>query len=344
MTVCPAFASAEERLAVQADHAGSSAEDLYRTVRLIRRFEERAIELVRAGNVASGIHPCVGQEAVAAGIGAVLRRDDIMMTSHRGHGHNLAKGSDPARLLAEILGRTTGVARGRGGSFHPLDFTVGIYGATGTLGHGVPMAAGVAWALAQDGSDRVAVCAFGDGAVNQGALLEGLNMAALWQVPAVFVCENNLYATTVPVGVVVAGSVIGRAAAFGIPASSHDGMDPQVVLAATAQAVARARSGGGPSFLEFSTYRYEGHHTFELNAGLRYRSDDEVAAWRARDPVELQGGRVQAQRRQEIDAEVDAVIDAATKFALDSPEIGSDEGLDCLYATKIRLRPGANNA
>jgi TPP-dependent pyruvate/acetoin dehydrogenase alpha subunit len=329
---------------VQADHAGSSAEDLYRTVRLIRRFEERAIELVRAGNVASGIHPCVGQEAVAAGIGAVLRRDDIMMTSHRGHGHNLAKGSDPARLLAEILGRTTGVARGRGGSFHPLDFTVGIYGATGTLGHGVPMAAGVAWALARDGSDRVAVCAFGDGAVNQGALLEGLNMAALWQVPAVFVCENNLYATTVPVGVVVAGSVIGRATAFGIPASSHDGMDPQVVLAATAQAVARARSGGGPSFLEFSTYRYEGHHTFELNAGLRYRSDDEVAAWRARDPVELQGGRVQAQRRLEIDAEVEAVIDAATKFALDSPEIGSDEGLDCLYATKIRLRPGANNA
>lgn len=327
-----------------ADHAGSSAEDLYHTVRLIRRFEERAIELVRAGNVASGIHPCVGQEAVAAGIGAVLRRDDIMMTSHRGHGHNLAKGSDPARLLAEILGRTTGVAHGRGGSFHPLDFTAGIYGATGTLGHGVPMAAGVAWALAQDGTDRVAVCVVGDGAVNQGALLEGLNMAALWQVPAVFVCENNLYATTVPVGVVVAGSIIGRAAAFGIPASSHDGMDPQVVSAATAQAVARARSGGGPTFLEFSTYRYEGHHTFELNAGLRYRSDDEVAAWRARDPVELQGGRVRAQRRLEIDAEVEAIIDTATKFALDSPEIGSDEGLDYLYATKMRLRPGANNA
>ncbi len=327
-----------------ADHAGSSPEDLYRAVRLIRRFEERAIELVRAGSVASGIHPCIGQEAVAAGIGAVLRPDDIMLTSHRGHGHSLAKGSDPGRLLAEILGRVTGVARGRGGSFHPLDFTVGIYGATGTLGHGVPMAAGVAWALAQDGTDRVAMCVFGDGAVNQGALLEGLNLAALWQVPAIFVCENNLYATTVPVGDVVAGSVTGRAVAFGIPASSHDGMDPQVVRAATEQAVERARSGGGPSFLEFSTYRYEGHHTFELNVALGYRSDEEVAAWRSRDPVELQGGRVRAERRDELDAEVEAIIDAATEFALGSPEIGSDEGLDYLYATKIRLRPGTVNA
>jgi acetoin:2,6-dichlorophenolindophenol oxidoreductase subunit alpha len=318
-----------------------SPEDLYRTISLIRRFEERAIELVRAGNVASGIHPCIGQEAVAAGIGAAIRRDDVMMTSHRGHGHSLAKGSDPGRLLAEVLGRTTGVARGRGGSFHPMDFTVGICGATGTLGHGVPMAAGVAWALARDGSDRVAVCSFGDGAVNQGALLEGLNLAALWQVPAIFVCENNRYATTVPVRTTLAGSITGRATAFGIPASSHDGMDPQVVLAAMVPAVAQARAGGGPSFLEFSTYRFEGHHTFELTAGLRYRTADEVAAWRARDPLELQGRRIPAGRRQEIDAEVAAIIDAATEFALDSPQIGPGDGLDYLYATELKLRPGA---
>ncbi len=325
-----------------ADKAAPSAEELYRAVRLIRRFEERAIELVRTGQVASGIHPCIGQEAVAAGIGAAIRPDDIMLTSHRGHGHNLAKGSDPGKLLAEVLGRTTGVAHGRGGSFHPLDFSVGIYGATGTLGHGVPMAAGVAWALARDATERVVVCIVGDGAMNQGALLEGLNLAALWQVPAIFVCENNRYATTVPVQAVVAGSITSRAAAFGIPASSHDGMDPQVVLTAMASAVARTRSGGGPTFLEFSTYRYEGHHTFELTAGLRYRSEDEVAAWRARDPVDLQGARLPAKRRQEIDAEVDAVIDAATKFALDSPEIGQDEGLDYLYASEIPLRPGGS--
>jgi acetoin:2,6-dichlorophenolindophenol oxidoreductase subunit alpha len=241
-----------------AEQAGSSAEGLYRTVQLIRQFEERALELVRAGHVASGIHPCIGQEAVAAGIGAALRPDDIMLTSHRGHGQNLAKGSDPARLMAEVLGRTTGVSRGRGGSFHPLDFTVGIRGGTGTLGHCVPMAAGMAWALAQDGGDQVVICIFGDGAVNQGALLEGLNLAALWQVPAIFVCENNGYATAVPVLTALAGSITGRAAAFGIPADCHDGMDPHVVLAATTQAVQRARAGGGPSFLEFSTYRFEG--------------------------------------------------------------------------------------
>ncbi len=157
-------------------------------------------------------------------------------------------------------------------------------------------------------------------------------------------CENNHYATTVPLDAVVAGTITGRAAAFGIPASSHDGMDPQVVRAAADQAVARARSGGGPSFLEFTTYRYEGHHTFELNAGLRYRSDDEVATWRSRDPVGLQGGRVPPERRQEIDAEVEAIIEAATKFALDSPEIGADEGLDYLYASRMWLRPGAINA
>jgi pyruvate dehydrogenase E1 component alpha subunit len=326
-------------VAEQAGLSPAEPAELYRTIRLIRRFEERAIELVRAGQVASGIHPCIGQEAVAAGIGAALRREDILMTSHRGHGQNLAKGSDPGRLLAEVLGRATGVSRGRGGSFHPLDFTVGIYGATGTLGHGVPMAAGAAWALAQDGTDRVAICVFGDGAVNQGALLEGLNLAALWQVPAIFVCENNHYATTVPVRDAVAGSITGRAAAFGIPAERHDGMDPEIVLAATAPAVARARAGGGPSFLEFSTYRFEGHHTFELSAGLRYRDQGEVAQWRSRDPMELQGGRVAAGRRAEIDAEVEAVIEAATKFALDSPEIEAGEGLDYLYATRLPLRP-----
>jgi pyruvate dehydrogenase E1 component alpha subunit len=320
---------------------GRSAEDLYRIIRLIRRFEERAIELVRSGDIVSGIHPCIGQEAVAAGIGAALRRDDIMMANHRGHGHMLAKGSDPGRLLAEMMGRATGVARGRGGSFHPSDFGVGVYGATGTVGHGAPMAAGAAWALAQDGTDRVAISIFGDGAVNQGALLESFNLAGLWQVPVIFVCENNLYATTLPVQTAVAGSITARATAFGIPAESCDGMDPDVVLAATDRAVARARGGGGPSFIEFRTYRYEGHHTFELTAGLRYRDDDEVARWRSRDPMELQAGRVTADARQRIDADVEAVIEAATRFALDSPVVDPRDGLGYLYSAELPLRPGA---
>jgi acetoin:2,6-dichlorophenolindophenol oxidoreductase subunit alpha len=319
----------------------SLAASLYRTVRLIRRFEERAIELVRSGEIVSGIHPCIGQEAVAAGIGAALRPDDVMMANHRGHGHMLAKGSDPGRLLAEFAGRVTGVARARGGSFHPSDFGAGVYGSTGTVGHGAAMAAGVAWALAKQGTDRVAVSIFGDGAVNQGALLESLNLAALWQVPAVFICENNLYATTLPAGAAIAGTVTGRAEAFGIPAASHDGMDAEVVLAATREAVARARGGGGPSFLELRTYRYHGHHTFELTAGLRYRDPGEVASWQDRDPLATHARRVEAGQRERIDAEVEALLDAAVTFALNSPKPAPGEGLDYLYSTALPLRAGA---
>lgn len=315
-------------------------EDVYRTIRLIRRFEERAIELVRSGDIVSGIHPCIGQEAVAVGIGAALRRDDIMMAHHRAHGHMLAKGTDPGRLLAEMAGRAGGVARGRGGSFHPSDFSVGVFHCSGTVGHGAPMAAGAAWALAREGKGRVAIGIFGDGAVNQGALLESFNLAALWQVPVVFVCENNFYATTLPVQTAVAGSITDRAAAFGIPASTHDGMDPQVVFAATATAVARARDGGGPTFLEFSCYRFEGHHTFELKAGLRYRDADEVARWRARDPMELAAGRIPAQRRQQIDEQVELYLDAAVRFALDSPKPEPDEALDYLFSSGLRPRGG----
>ncbi len=324
-----------------ATQSGRSAADLYRMIRLIRRFEERAIELVKSGDIVSGIHPCIGQEAVAAGIGAALRSDDIMMANHRGHGHMLAKGSDPGRLLAELVGRATGVARGRGGSFHPCDFEVGVYGSTGTVGHGASIATGAGWALAQEGSDRLAISIFGDGAVNQGSLLESLNLAALWQVPVIFVCENNRYATTLPVQTAIAGSITGRAEAFGIPGRTVDGMDPEVVLAATDEAVARARSGGGPSFIEFSTYRYDGHHTFELTAGLHYRDEAEVSHWRSRDPMVLQAGRVPADRRQRIDDEVEAIIEAATRFALDSPRPEPEECLDYLYSSGLRLRPGA---
>jgi len=315
-------------------------EDLYRTIRLIRRFEERAIDLVRSGDIVSGIHPCIGQEAVAAGIGAALRRDDMMMAHHRSHGHMLAKGTDPGRLLAEMAGRATGVARGRGGSFHPSDFSVGVLGCSGTVGHGAPVAAGAGWVLAQEGARRVAIGIFGDGAVNQGALLESFNMAALWHVPVVFVCENNLYATTLPVETAVAGSITARAAAFGIPASSHDGMDPEVVFEATAAAVTQARDGGGPAFLEFTCYRFEGHHTFELKAGLRYREADEVARWRARDPMELAGSRIPAGRRQQIDEQVEADLDAAVRFALESPKPEPDEALDYLFSSGLRPRGG----
>ncbi len=322
-----------------AGQSASSPRDLYRIMRLIRRFEERAIDLVRSGEIVSGTHACIGQEAVAAGIGAALRQDDIMMANHRSHGHMLAKGTDPGRLLAEMAGRVDGVARGRGGSFHPSDFSVGVFGCTGTVGHGAPMAAGAAWALARKGTDRIAISIFGDGAVNQGALLESFNLAALWHAPVVFVCENNLYATTLPVDRAVAGSITARAAAFGIPAASCDGMDPDVVYEATAAAVSRAR-GGEPSFLEFTTYRYEGHHTFELKAGLRYRDPAEIAAWRARDPVALQRSRIPDDLRQRIDDEVEAILEAAVRYAMDSPKPDPAQALDYLYSGGVRPRAG----
>jgi TPP-dependent pyruvate/acetoin dehydrogenase alpha subunit len=318
-------------------------EQFYRTMRLIRGFEERAIELVRSGEIGSGIHPCTGQEAVAAGVVAALRDDDVILSNHRGHGHLLAKGSDPGRFLAELAARVTGIDKGRAGSFHPSDFSVGVYGASGTVGHGAAIATGVAWALGQD-TDRVVVSFFGDGAVNQGALLESLNLASLWRVPAVFVCENNRYATTLPVDTAVAGTITGRGEAFGIPSASVDGMDVEIVYEAAARAVARARAGDGPSLLEFRTYRFDGHHTFEHRMRLRYRDEQEIADWRARDPLELQRTRVPVELRLRIDAEVEQLLERAVQFALASPRPDPADVFDHLYATGLRVRAGVSHA
>jgi pyruvate dehydrogenase E1 component alpha subunit len=320
------------------------AVSFYRVIRLIRRFEERALELVESGQIASGIHPCIGQEAVAVGVCAALNPDDVVFSNHRGHGHLLAKGSDPGRVMAELAGRTTGVASGRGGSFHPSDFDVNVYGATGTVGHGAAIATGVAWALRQAGSDRVVVSFFGDGAVNQGAVLEAFNLAALWRSPVVFVCENNRYATTLPVDTAVAGTIPGRGTAFGIPSSTVDGQDVEVVHAAAVEAVDRARAGGGPSLVEFATYRYLGHHTFELKTRPRYRDDAEIAAWRARDPLDIQAARTPADQRAVIDAQVERLLETAVRYTLDSPEPDPLDALANLYATPVSTRPGTSHA
>jgi pyruvate dehydrogenase E1 component alpha subunit len=318
--------------------AGST--DLYRTVRLIRRFEERAIELVRSGEIVGGIHPYLGQEAIAAGVCAALRPDDIITSTHRGHGHVLAKGADPIRMLAELAGRTTGLNGGRGGSMHAADFSLGIYGANAIVGAAGAIATGAAWASVQAGLDRVAVTFFGDGAVNQGVLLEAMNLAALRREPVLFVCENNGYATTMPTASAVAGTITGRAAAFGIPSSTVDGMDPEAVLAAARPAVARARAGDGPTMLEYLTYRYDAHHTFEHKVRLRYRDEAEVADGRSRDPVDIQGARLVTDERDRIDAEIEALLDEAVRFARESPHPDPAGALDHLYATGLRARPG----
>jgi len=318
----------------------ADAAELYRTVRLIRRFEERAIELVRAGVIVGGIHPYIGEEAIAAGVCAALRREDLITSTHRGHGHVLAKGADPIRMLAELAGRETGLNGGRGGSMHAADVGVGVYGANAIVGAAAAIAAGAAWSHRGAGRDRVAVTFFGDGAVNQGVLLETMNLASLRCLPVVFVCENNGFATTMRVRDTTAGSITGRAEAFGIPSSTVDGQDPEVVLAAASAAVRRARAGEGPSFLECLTYRFDAHHTWEHSVRPRYRTDEEVAAGRARDPVAIQAARVPPEVRERIDAEIEALLDEAERFVQASPEPDPAGALDHLYAAGNLGRPG----
>jgi pyruvate dehydrogenase E1 component alpha subunit len=313
---------------------------LYRMVRLIRRFEERAIELVRSGEIVGGVHPYLGQEAIAAGVCAALRATDLITSTHRGHGHVLAKGADPARMLAELAGRETGLNRGRGGSMHAADFRLGIFGANAIVGAAGAIATGAAWASRRLGGEVVAVSFFGDGAVNEGMLLEAFNLAALWRVPVVFVCENNGYATTMPVAGAVAGTIVGRAEAFGIPAATVDGQDPEAVCAAAGQAVARARSGAGPTLLECLTYRFDAHHTFEHKARLTYRPPDELERGRARDPVRIQGERLPGEHRSRIDGEVESLLDAAVAFAVGSARPDPVDALQFLYATGLRGRDG----
>ncbi|WP_018350586.1 thiamine pyrophosphate-dependent dehydrogenase E1 component subunit alpha [Longispora albida] len=316
--------------------------ELYRVVRLIRRFEERAIELVRSGEIVGGIHPYIGQEAIAAGVCGALRTDDIITSTHRGHGHVLAKGADPVRMMAELAGRVTGLNKGRGGSMHAADFGLGIFGANGIVGAGGAIAAGAAWARRYQGGDQVAVSFFGDGAVSQGVLLEAFNLAGLWNVPVIFVCENNGYATTMPVEGGVAGTILGRGEAFGMPSVQVDGMDPAVVYEAAAEAVARARAGEGPSLIECMTYRFDAHHTFEHKARLNYRSEEELATGRSRDPLDIAGARLSTEDREAADAAIEELLAEAVRFACASPKPDPADAMDHLYATGLRARTGAS--
>jgi pyruvate dehydrogenase E1 component alpha subunit len=309
-------------------------------MRTIRRFEELVVELVNANEIAGVTHEYVGQEAVAAGVCAALRRDDAITSTHRGHGHVIAKGVEPRRMMAELLGRTTGTNRGRGGSMHVADLSRGILGANGMVGAGAPFAAGAGWAAKQAGSGGVAVTFFGDGGLNQGVLLETMNLAAAWRLPVLFVCENNGYAVSTRSDTTTAGTGVDRAAAYGMPAEAVDGMDAEVVLAAAESAVDRARGDGGPSYLECRTYRYFGHHTAERTMALGYRTDDEIAEWRARDPLGVVGARLDAGRRESIDAEVEAVLADAGEFARESPRPSPDEVLEAVYASGPPPRAG----
>lgn len=250
---------------------------------LIRRFEETADELSLKGRIPGGIHSAVGQEAVAVGIGLALRETDLVAGTHRNHHHALAKGLEPAAVMAELYGRATGCNGGRGGSMHLSDLSHGYLGGNGIVGAGVGLAMGAALAAQVRESDQVCLGIFGEGGANVGRVWESINLAAVWKLPLIIVCENNVYAVETAGSRVTAGSTIAaRAAGFGLPAEQVDGQNVLAVYAAVSAAADRARAGEGPTFLEALTYRYQGHSTGEV---VTYRTAEEVESWRQRDPI-----------------------------------------------------------
>jgi len=296
---------------------------LYGEMARIRAFEERVRQMSRAGLVPGLVHLYSGQEAVAVGVAAALSRDDTIASHHRGHGHCLARGGDPVRLFAEILGREAGYGLGRGGSMHIVDPATRNLGTNGIVGGGVPLATGAALTARNLRQAWAAVAFFGDGAMNQGVVFECLNMAALWKLPAIYVCENNHYGEFTRGDEVTAGTLSARAAAFGMPVIETDGMDVLAVLAAAREAVARARSGGGPTFLLCDTWRFSGHHAGDAQS---YKDKAEAEAWAARDPIAALGRRLVADGLADgaaldtMRAEVEAGIAKAAEQARALPE------------------------
>jgi acetoin:2,6-dichlorophenolindophenol oxidoreductase subunit alpha len=260
---------------------------IYESMVLIRRVEERLRDDSAAGKLPGAVHLYIGEEAVAAGVCAHLSARDYATSTHRGHGHFVAKGGDVRAMMAEIWGKREGICQGMGGSMHVADISKGILGANGIVGAGLSIATGAAFGAQLDGDGKVSVCFFGDGASNQGALMECLNVSTLWRLPVVFVCENNGFSEFTPADEVTAGRIADRARAFSMPAAEVDGNDVTEVWRAAGEAIGRARDGGGPSFIEARTYRIQGHfeaESFVLGSG-RYRAPEEIETWRQRDPI-----------------------------------------------------------
>ena len=296
---------------------------LYERMLLIRRSEERLAAAYAAGKVPGSLHLYIGQEAVAVGVCAHLRDRDYVTSTHRGHGHYLAKGGGVAAMFAEIWGKREGICRGMGGSMHVADISKGMLGANGIVGAGLAIAAGAALGAQLDGDGKVAACFFGDGAANQGVMMETLNVAAVWGLPLVFVCENNTFSEFTPSREITAGRVGDRARAFDIPTEQVDGNDVTAVWLAARALIGRARDGGGPGFLLADTYRIHGHmerERFILGEG-RYRDEAEIAAWQAKDPIDrltallIERGIADQATLDGIDADVTHVVDAAEAAA-----------------------------
>src|SRR6266851_6867911 len=302
----------------------------------IRLFDERALALYRAGEMRGTTHPYIGMEAVGVGVTLALRPDDWVTSTHRGHGHTIAKGGDPKQMMAELLGRATGYSGGKGGSMHIADMDKHMLGANGIVGGGMGLATGAALTAKLQNTGAVAICFFGDGALEQGILHETTNLAAIWKLPVVYVCENNQYAMSARSDWSVAGGdPARRAAGYGIPGITVDGMDMFAVNAAASEFVERARRGEGPAYLVCNTYRYHGHHAGDP---LNYRDKEEVERWRLQDPIEkarkvaIESGAMTEAEIADLEQRIEAQIEEAVVFAKNSPDPTVDQLMTDIYA------------
>jgi TPP-dependent pyruvate/acetoin dehydrogenase alpha subunit len=311
---------------------------MYRQMVSIRLFEEQVNELYTRALMPGLAHLYIGEEAVAVGICEALRRDDYVTSTHRGHGHCLAKGASPDRMFAELLGKEAGYCKGKGGSMHIADPATGNLGANAIVAGSVGIATGAALSAKRLGTDRVAVCFFGEGALGQGVLYEVMNVAQLWKLSVIYVCENNLYTEYTHYTETTAGDIPARAAAFGLQAETVDGQDVRKVHAVAGQLVERARRGNGPSFLVCNTYRYTGHHVGDINREY-YRSKDEEKHWKTeRDPIKLlagwliEQGLADSDQFSRIQSEVESEMKKAVEFAVTSPYPSVTEVEQDVYA------------
>ena len=310
---------------------------MYEQMQRIRTFEEHVNELYRAAKMPGLAHLYIGEEAVAVGVCEALTDDDYITSTHRGHGHCLAKGASVERMFCELLGKEEGYCRGKGGSMHIADHEHGNLGANAIVGGSTGIATGAAFAARARGTDQVAVCFFGEGALGQGVLYEVMNMASLWKLPVVYVCENNLYNEYTHYSETTAGDISARATAFGIAAEEADGQDVYEVYAATSRAVASARAGEGPGFLLFQTYRYHGHHVGDVDRAY-YRSKEEEGRWQGeRDPLKLHTDRLVADgvdeaKLEQVATQVAQEVAAAVAHALEAPYPDPSEVTKHVYA------------
>jgi len=311
---------------------------MYRQMVRIRLFEEQVNQLYTRALMPGLAHLYIGEEAVAVGVCEALRKDDYITSTHRGHGHCLAKGASPDRMFAELLGKEAGYCRGKGGSMHIADPATGNLGANAIVAGSVGIATGAALSAKRLGTDRVAVCFFGEGALGQGVLYEVMNIAQLWKLPVIYVCENNLYTEYTHYTESTAGDITTRAAAFGLQTETVDGQEVRAVHETARKLVDRARCGAGPAFLLCNTYRYHGHHVGDINREY-YRSKSEEQHWKAeRDPIKLLGdwltgeGFIDSDGTARIASEVESEMEAAVKFAIDAPYPKPEEVDQDVYA------------